>query len=258
MKFKILYALLWAVVFTLILGLSAAAQCPAGYNQIATKNCYKDNQNMQKQLYVKGKVGINTTTPTVNLDVRGSVYFTDNVATEFRLDSATGVIELSANSIYLYGPTIAQGSVTPIGTMTYNLGDSGAAWDSTFTHHITIVEGAGAGKVLASDANGNALWQNGPGINVISNADTIDLIGSGNYTNTRNGSVAVSTVPLSTSTAVGSFYLFMNEGSNNWQIDADNTLDFYVATTLLGTLNIPPGESRYFYCNGVNWFVRPN
>lgn len=276
MRYKIMHTALWLTVYTFLFVVNAAAQCPAGYNKVSPKTCFNDKVNMRNNLNVQGNVGIGigNTVPSFALQVQGAAYAEASVNDYTYIlgnyiPAATIENEqiVDADAFLIVNPT---GDACAVGafrdTLTGNIFGQ-MSWSNGVNTYILRTTSAGlnytdstegAGKVLTSDASGNASWQNGPGVNVVSGADTIPLTGSGNYTNTRNGSVAVSSVPLSTNTPVGAWYFFMNEGSNNYQIDADNTLDFYVATTLVATINIPPGESRRFYCNGVNWFVTPN
>ena len=97
-------------------------------------------------VHATGNVGIGTASPATKLDVAGDIQFNNTLRTPWRM-YITGeerLYLLNKNGVYISSAWGGNGYLE-VGNL-------------TSTNTLRVRNGAGAGKVLTSDANGNANW----------------------------------------------------------------------------------------------------
>lgn len=140
-----------------------------------------------------------------------------------------------------------------------NLGKETGHWDTTFTDHIKIQDGAQNGYVLTSDANGNATWQASAGGGVTSVSGTTNRITS------TGGSTPVIDI-AATYVGQASITTLGTVGTGTWQATpvvttyggtglssyTQGDLLYYDAGTVLSKLAKNTSATRYLSNTGTN------
>ncbi len=139
------------------------------YIQINEVQFYEEVLNSFPALFVNdNKVGIGTSNPDATLDITGTFQLTDG-------NQSTGKILVSdanGNATWTDGTTVNGGGWTVNGNYIYNTSDSvgigtsnpDATLDIAGTFQLTDGNQSN-GKILVSDANGNASWTDGTTVN---------------------------------------------------------------------------------------------
>jgi hypothetical protein len=158
------------------------------------------------------------------------------------------------------------GTASPTATLEVNGttrlgGATTIAGAATFTSTVTITSGAGAGKVLTSDATGGATWKNSGGtITTTASSATISTTDSFNYI-IFTGSTASQTITLPSASLVGAGREFTIKNVASVSVSIGATAGYLIQdnTTLTSnsaSLGIEPSNNwMKLVSDGTNWYV---
>jgi len=132
---------------------------------------------------------------------------------------------------------------------------------ATFSSTVTITSGAGAGKVLTSDATGGATWKNSGGtITTTASSATISTTDSFNYI-IFTGSTASQTITLPSASLVGAGREFTIKNVASVSVSIGATAGYLIQdnSTLTATgaaLGIEPSNNwMKLVSDGTNWYI---
>jgi hypothetical protein len=132
---------------------------------------------------------------------------------------------------------------------------------ATFSSTVTITSGAGAGKVLTSDATGGATWKNSGGtITTTASSATISTTDSFNYI-IFTGSTASQTITLPSASLVGAGREFTIKNVASVSVSIGATAGYLIQdnstlTSNTAALGIEPSNNwMKVISDGTNWYV---
>jgi len=161
----------------------------------------------------------------------------------------TGNLNAAAGS---FSSTLSAGATT-----LSSLTTTGAA---TFSSTVTIPTGAGAGKVLTSNASGLASWTSNPNTAIISvtTSTTYTVATDDKYVIYSNGTTGTITLPSAVSVGAGKEYIIKNISANsitvNTTLSQNIIVDNATNTATTATLGIEASNNWIrVISDGTRW-----
>jgi hypothetical protein len=193
---------------------------------------------------------------------------TVNVSGATTLTTLTASGNSTLTTLSAGATTLASSTITGSETIAGSLGVSGTTTlaaltttgAATISATLTIPTGAGAGKVLTSDANGGASWKNAGGT-VTSTSSSTTYAASSNITYIIFTGTASQTISLPTASAAGNGreYTIKNISSASVTIDAggSNIISDSLTTSATSVaLGIEPSNNwMKLISDGTKWYV---
>ncbi|MFM6913383.1 MAG: hypothetical protein ACKOUQ_00565 [Aquirufa sp.] len=140
-------------------------------------------------------------------------------------------------------------------------GTTTIAGAATFTSTVAITTGAGAGKVLTSDASGNASWSNAGGtVTTTSSSATYTTTSPVTYIIVTGSSTSTITLPTAAQAGNGREYTIKNTASVSIIVSAGGTCkiisDSSTVNDTTASLGIEPSNNwMKLISDGTSWYV---